>query len=128
MARKTLRRLSLLGTGILIGLLIAAVSAPALRIASVADLFGPGLVRAEAVIYQNKKVSQISLHRGRITGLGASLTLRERDGTVVVVALDPAAQVSGNGVTSTAALRRGMNVQTFQLNGGSAYRVDVGVR
>jgi hypothetical protein len=125
-----LQRLSLIGLGICIGLLIAALSAPALRVGTLADLFGPGLVRAQAVIFTNGQDDVVDLVRGRIISVGAlSLVVRERDGTVVTVPVDPAARITLGGVpVHFGALRRKMHVQTLQLNDNPAHRVEATLR
>ena len=127
---RILRQLSLIGVGICIGLLIAAVSASALRLGGLSDLFGPGLIRAEAVIFANGQDSIVHFDKGRIILVGPStLVIRERDLTRATVSVDPAARITLNGVSvPLSALHRTMQVQVFRANDGPAYRVEATLR
>jgi hypothetical protein len=65
------------------------------------------------------------LDRGRITQVSSTqLTLRERDGSIVVMPLSPATIVTLANVPSTVfALKKRMNAQTMRIDGGAAVRV-----
>ena len=65
------------------------------------------------------------LDRGRITQVNSSqLTLRERDGSIVVMPLSQATIVTLANVPSTVfVLKKRMNVQTMRIDGGAAVRV-----
>jgi hypothetical protein len=94
----------------------ALVLAPAA--ASAPNIFGAGLVRAE-VLVQAGGQHDYRVDRGRVASFGAaSLTLRERDGTLVTVPVAAGAQPP---------LQRGVFVQTLRDGNAPATRVDVGV-
>ena len=65
------------------------------------------------------------LDRGRIVQVSPSqLTLRERDGTMPVIALSQSTIVVVDGVPSTTLdLKKKMDVQTMRIDGGAAVRV-----
>ncbi|HSC90290.1 MAG TPA: hypothetical protein VLB86_01400 [Gaiellaceae bacterium] len=76
-----------------------------------AYFFGPKMVRAEVIVRDGGALHDYRLDRGRIRSVAAdSLTLLERDGTVVTVPVAPGADVTlaGRPVALTR-LRRGMN-------------------
>ncbi len=61
-------------------------------------LFGSNMVRAEVVVQEPDGLHDIRVDRGRIVSVTASaLTLREKDGTVVTLALSPTVQVTVDG-------------------------------
>ena len=72
--------------------------------------FGPKLVRAEVLVKERDGLHDYRIDRGVIRGKSpGSLTLRERDGTLVTIAVAPTAFVTLRGRPSSfAALRRGM--------------------
>jgi hypothetical protein len=72
--------------------------------------FGPKLVRAEVLVKERDGLHDYRIDRGVIRDKSpGSLTLRERDGTLVTIAVAPTALVTLRGRTSSfAALRRGM--------------------
>jgi hypothetical protein len=72
--------------------------------------FGPKLIRAEVVVGGPRVgIEDFRIDRGVITSVGAgSITLRERDGTVVTIAVTPATRIVGAG--PGAQLRRRMRV------------------
>lgn len=76
-------------------------------------LFGTSMVRAEVVVQEPDGLHDIRVDRGRITALAAgSLTLKERDGSLVTLSVSPAVQVTINGnVRAFRALRSGYRVQ-----------------
>jgi hypothetical protein len=81
--------------------------------------FGPKLVRAEIVMRDGGEVHLYRVDRGRIRAVRRafnSLTIAERDGSVVTipVALDADVTLNGRSVAFTA-LRRGMEVTTARL-------------
>jgi hypothetical protein len=125
--RTLLRRSSLVALGIVIGLLIAAMSGSA---RSIADLFGPAMVRAQAVVLNNGHDDVVYVDRGRIVTVGPSnIVVRERDQTLVPINVDPAAKITLAGVpVQLQALRRGMHVQAFRLNDNPADRLEVTLR
>ena len=79
----------------------------------------------------NRKMGQkwhtLTLDRGRITQANTTqLTLREPDGSLVVIPLTPQAIVRIYGVDATIYfLRRGMNAMTMRIDGGPAVRIRV---
>ena len=72
--------------------------------------FGPKLVRAEVLVKESDGLHDYRVDRGVIRDKSpGSLTLRERDGTLVTIAVAPTAFVTLRGRPSSfAALRRGM--------------------
>ena len=80
---------------------------------------------AEINVTLNRKPHTLILDRGRITKVSPTqLTLRERDGSIVVVPLSASAIVVVDGYPSTIyALKRTMNAQTMRIDGGAAVRV-----
>ena len=83
-------------------------------------LFGPNLVRAEVLVKDDGVLHDYRIDRGVIRDKApGSLTLRERDATVVTIAIAPNGTISLNGrSTSFSALRRGM-VATVIRDGDS---------
>ena len=71
---------------------------------------GPAMLRAEIVTKDAMGIHDWRLDRGRVRALTAtSVTLRERDGTIVTIPVAPTTRVILNGRNTTfAALRRGM--------------------
>src|SRR5438132_9879255 len=105
----------LLGTGF--AALAAALAFAASAVAVPGNLFGGGLVRAEVLIQAGGQ-HDYRVDRGRVTAFTpGSLTLRERDGTVVTVPVAAGAQPT---------LQRGVFVQTLRDGDAPASRVDVG--
>ena len=87
--------------------------------------FGPKMVRAEVVVKDAGAVHDFRIDRGRIRAIsGSSLTLFERDGTLVTIAVSPSAQVTVNGGPgSFAALRKRMQATTIRVDNAAANRV-----
>jgi hypothetical protein len=83
--------------------------------------FGPKLVRAEVIMNESGTIHDYRVDRGRIRMLGqGSLTLFERDGTLVTVPVSPTADVRLNGVSvPLSKLRRGF-VATAVRDGSAA--------
>lgn len=126
-----LRSLSLLAAGIAIGLMIAAVGAFGVSRAALADLFGPGLIRAQVVIYSGGQDTEIWFSKGRVAAIDkTSITLKEKDGQVEKILIAPGARISvGNFLVAPNALKRGMNAGVFRSSeSGPAYRIDASWR
>ena len=72
--------------------------------------FGPKLVRAEVLVKDGTALRVYRVDRGVIRSkAGGSLLLRERDGTVVTIAVAPGASITIGGQPAPySALRRGM--------------------
>jgi hypothetical protein len=116
--------------GVCLGLLLAAGGALAFNKALLADLFGPGLVRAQVVIYANGQDSEIYFSRGKIIAVNPGLTLREKDGQVEHFDVAPGARITlGGTFVALSSLRRGMQAQVFRAGGDApASRIDATVR
>jgi hypothetical protein len=121
-----LHRVSLVALGICVGLLIAVASAFAFNRAVLTELFGPGMIRAQVVVYANGQDTEIWFARGRIVAMGAGgLTLREKDGQVDRIDVASGARITLNGAfVPMSSLRRGMQVQAFRPGDAPAYRID----
>jgi hypothetical protein len=91
----------------------------------VSSILGVNLVRAEVFAKSGGVVHDYYVDRGRIRSIsGSSVTLAERDGSVVTVPVAPTARVTVGGVTvRLQALRRGMRATTVRE--GSAPALDV---
>lgn len=87
--------------------------------------FGPNLVRAEVILNEGGAIHDYRVDRGRIRALGpGSLTLLERDGTVVTVPVAATADVRLGGVSVPfARLRRGFMAITVRDGAASASQV-----
>jgi len=87
--------------------------------------FGPKMIRAEVILKDAGVLHDYRLDRGRVRAVSAgSLTLLERDGTLVVVPVAPDADVRLNGrVVPLSALRRGMVAMTVRDGGAPASTV-----
>lgn len=72
--------------------------------------FGPKLVRAEVLVSESGALHDYRVDRGTIRAKApGSLTLRERDGTLVTIAVSPSAAVTiGSRPVPFSLLRRGM--------------------
>jgi hypothetical protein len=81
-----------------------------------AYFFGPKLVRAEVVLQDGGVLHDYRVDRGRIRAVGASsLTLLERDGTLVTVPVSPTAEVRlGGRAVPLQRLRRGFVAITIR--------------
>ncbi len=88
-------------------------------------LFGPNLVRAEVLVKDDGALRDYRIDRGVIRDKGAgSLTLRERDASIVTIAVAPGARISLRGrPASFSALRRGMVVTVIRDGDGPAGEV-----
>ena len=87
------------------------------RLAAIGDwVFGNKVVRAEVVVYDGGALHDYRIDRGRIRAIaGRTLTLAERDGSVVTVNVAPTAAVQGPGGRSIPfeRLRVGFNAETL---------------
>jgi hypothetical protein len=92
--------------------------------------FGPKLVRAQVILHDAAGVHDYRIDRGRIRSVtGSSLTLLERDGTVVSVPVAPDAEVRFRGrLVALGALRRGMTATTVREGDAAAHIVHAGPR
>jgi hypothetical protein len=91
-------------------------------------LYGPRMVRAEAIVHESGAPRLLRADQGRITAArGGLLRLRERDGTVVTFAVSPTAAITVNGRAARfAELQRGMNAATVREGEGPATIVVAG--
>lgn len=89
-----------------------------------AFFFGPRLVRAEVILVNAGRVHDYRVDRGRIRAVTArSLTLRERDGTLVTVPVEAGADVRLGGVrVALGRLRLGLVAVTIR-DGDAAARI-----
>ncbi len=92
--------------------------------------FGPKLVRAEVLIKDGSALHVYRVDRGVIRDkTGGSLALRERDGTIVTVAIAPGASITVNGrPASYSTLRRGMVATVIRDGDTPAIEVRAGTR
>jgi hypothetical protein len=90
------------------------------------SLFGANMIRAEIVTKSGGVLHDYRVDKGRITAIsGRTLTVNERDGTVVSIQVAGATRVTINGAFATfGQLRRGMKVQTIREDDGPAQNVD----
>jgi len=87
--------------------------------------FGPRLIRAEVVVGGPRAVNDFRIDRGVITSTSTgSITLRERDGTVVTITVTPETRVLGR-VTDVSQLRPPMRVLVVRRANGPATQVQV---
>jgi hypothetical protein len=89
--------------------------------------FGPRLIRAEVVVGGPRAVNDFRIDRGVIVSTApGSITLRERDGTVVTIAVSPATRVVGGiRVTDVSQLRPPMRVLAVRKANGPAGQIQV---
>ncbi len=85
-------------------------------------VFGPKMVRVEAVMQEAGASHDYRIDRGRLRAGGAgSIILLELDGTLQSIAVDPAAQVQLDGRKANfAQLRRGMRVLVVRIDDAPA--------
>jgi hypothetical protein len=78
--------------------------------------FGPNLIRAEVLLKEGNGVRLYRIDRGVIRDKGGgTLTLRERDGTLVPIAVSPSAAITiGGRPADFGALRRGMTATVIR--------------
>ena len=123
------RRIVALLAGLLLALnvvLAIAQSSTALPLALGTKLLGPNMVRAEILWKSGGVQHDYLLDNGRIRNLGsASLTLVEKDGKVVPVAVAADAEVTFRGApVPLSALRRGMRATTYRDGNAPAFKVE----
>jgi hypothetical protein len=90
--------------------------------------FGPRMIRAEVVVQGARgAIRDYRLDRGAITSVDpGSITLRERDGTLVTIEVAPGARVVGLGrATGVAQLRPRMRVLVIRQVNRSANVIQV---
>jgi hypothetical protein len=90
--------------------------------------FGPKLVRAEVLVKESDGLHDYRVDRGVIRDKSpGSLTLRERDGTLVTIAVAPNAAVTLRGSPSSfSALRRGMTATVVRDGDAPASEIRAG--
>jgi hypothetical protein len=94
----------------------------------VSEFFGARMVRSEVLVQASDGTTQdYRLDQGTIVGLSpGSVTLRERNGDVVPIPVDPGAQVRiGTQILTPASLRRRMRVVTIRLANAPATSIQV---
>jgi hypothetical protein len=93
------------------------------------SLFGPGLIRAEAIVREGGVVRDYRVDRGRVRAIlrpTNTIVLREADGTIATITVAPDARIElGGRVVAFAAIRRGMRATTLREGGGPATRVQL---
>ena len=91
--------------------------------------FGPKLVRAEVVLQDGGTLHDYRIDRGRLRARpsGGTVTLRERDGTIVSIAVAPTASVTlGGRPVPLNALRRNMLVTVIRDGDAPAFELRAG--
>lgn len=90
--------------------------------------FGPKLVRAEVLIKESDGLHDYRIDRGVIRDRsGGSLTLREQDGTLVMIAVTSGTSVTFRGrPASLSALRRGVSATVIRDGDGPATEIRAG--
>ena len=94
-----------------------------------AYFFGPKLVRAEVVLQDGGTLHDYRIDRGRLRARpsGGTVTLRERDGTIVSIAVAPTASVTlGGRPVPLNALRRNMLVTVIRDGDAPAFELRAG--
>jgi hypothetical protein len=91
--------------------------------------FGPKLVRAEVITNEGGTIHDYRVDRGRIRAVtSSSLTLYERDGTLVTVPVSPTADVRLDGVTVPLTRLRKRFVATTVRDGSASASIVVATR
>jgi hypothetical protein len=119
--------------GRLLAALLGAVAATAVLVPTslgesvTQGLFGGGFVRAEVIVKRGGIVQSVRLDRGRVRMFDrGSLVLREVDGTLVTVPIDPTTRFQLLGRSARyAAIRRGMIATTRRVDDGPAQLVQL---
>ena len=106
--------------------LVLAQSGTALPLASINRLLGPNMVRAEILWRSGGVQHDYLLDNGRIRSVGVgSITLVEKDGKVVNVAVAPDAEVTlRTSPVAFSALKRGMRAVTYRDGNAPAEKVE----
>jgi hypothetical protein len=89
--------------------------------------FGPRLIRAEVIVGGPNMVNDFRIDRGVITATApGSITLRERDGTVVTIQVTPATRVLGRPrITDASQLRPPMRVLVVRKANAPAAQIQI---
>jgi len=89
--------------------------------------FGPRLIRAEVIVGGPNMVNDFRIDRGVITATApGSITLRERDGTVVTIQVSPATRVLGRPrITDASQLRPPMRVLVVRKANAPAAQIQI---
>ena len=92
--------------------------------------FGPKLIRAEVLVKDDGALHAYRIDRGVIRNKeNGSLTLRERDATLVTIPISPTASITvGGRPASFSALRRRMSVTVIREGDAPAIEVRAGRR
>jgi hypothetical protein len=89
--------------------------------------FGPRLIRAEVIVGGPMMVKDFRLDRGVITAVApGSITLKERDATVVTIPVTPTTKVDGR-PGGAATLRPPMRVLVVRPANGAAVQIQIEV-
>jgi hypothetical protein len=99
----------------------------ALPKAIINQFFGNNMIRAEVLVASPTGTQDWRIDRGTIIAVsGTSVTLRERDGTVLTLQLDPNARIQGSArITTVAQLRRKLKVVVYRQGDTPAQLVQV---
>jgi len=99
----------------------------ALPKAVINQFFGNNMIRAEVLVASPTGTQDWRIDRGTITAVtGTSVTLRERDGTVLTLQLDPNARIQGSArIVSVAQLKRKLKVVVYRQGDTPAQLVQV---
>jgi hypothetical protein len=89
--------------------------------------FGPRLIRAEVIVGGARRVNDFRIDRGVITAVATgSFTIRERDGTVVMIATSSGTKVVGRPrITDASQLRPPMRVLVVRLANAPATQIKI---
>jgi hypothetical protein len=91
--------------------------------------FGPGLIRAEAIVREGGVVRDYRVDRGRVRAVvraTSSLVIREGDGTIATIPVAADARIElGGRVIGFSGIRRGMQATTLREGGAPASRVQL---
>ena len=90
--------------------------------------FGPKLIRAEVLVQDGGALHAYRIDRGVIRSKAdGTLTVRERDATIVAIPVSPSASISVQGRPAPfSALRRGMSVTVIREGDAPAIEVRAG--
>ena len=104
-----------------------ATTGSALPQALIDRFFGPRLIRAEVIVGGARQVNDFRIDRGVITEVAAgSITIRERDGTVVTIPTTPATRVVGRPrIGAAAQLRPPMRVLVIRQANTPATQIQI---
>jgi hypothetical protein len=91
------------------------------------QFFGNGLIRAEVLLKAPTGVQDWRIDRGVVTAVaGTNVTLREADGTIVTLQIDPNARVQGPArIFNAGQLRRHLRVVVYHQANAAAELVQV---